>query len=216
MAPIRYNSPVSKAKQIWPPLLLLIAIVAAGIYFISRPPAPAPNEIEGLLWPPGNPLPNFTLRTERGDKFDIGNLKGRWSWVFFGYTECPDICPTTLRTMNRIADKMAGDKEAQFIFVSIDPEHDNPEQMQRYLQTTAPKVTGLSGSAGEIAQITRELGIAHTTAANPSASGSIEHTASILLLDPLARRVAIFSPPLDAEALIKRYETIRQFVAANQ
>ncbi len=202
-------------KRVLPPLLLLVVILAAGVIFILRSPAPTPNAIEGLLWPPGKPLTDFTLRTQHGDKFDIGNLKGHWSWMFFGYTECPDICPTTLRTLNRIADKMAGQQEAQFIFVSIDPDHDNPEQMQNYLRTVAPKLIGLSGSAGQTAQIAGELGIAHNAASNPAASGNIEHTAAILLLDPLARRVAIFTPPHDAEALIKRYEVIRQFVASS-
>lgn len=199
-------------KQVLAPLLLLVVILAASALFIHRFPVPAPDAIEGLLWPPGKPLSDFTLRTQHGDKFDIGNLRGHWSWMFFGYTDCPDICPTTLHTLNRIADKMAGQQEAQFIFVSIDPDHDSPERMQSYLRTVAPKLIGLSGSADQAAGLARELGIAHQNAAN---SGGIEHTAAILLLDPQARRVAVFTPPHDAEALIRRYEAIRQFAAAS-
>ncbi|HTT08085.1 MAG TPA: SCO family protein [Gammaproteobacteria bacterium] len=207
---------MSKAlfEKIGPPLLLLIVVSAAGAFFVFRPPAPATNEIEGLLWPPGDPLPDFVLRTQRGDTFGADNLKGRWSWMFFGYTECADICPTTLRAMNRVADKMTGDPQTQFIFVSIDPDHDSPEQMRRYLDTMAPKVIGLSGSADEISRLARKLGIAHAPATNPA--GGIEHTAAILLIDPRARRVGIFTPPHDAGTLIKRFDAIRRFVAASR
>jgi len=205
---------VHNLQKIVAPLLLAV-VAAAGAFYIFHLRAPAPGEVEGLLWPPGEPLPDFTLRTQRGGKFDVGDLKGRWSWLFFGYTECPDICPTTLRTLNRIAEQLAGDREAQFIFVSIDPAHDGPEQMRRYLETVAPKVTGLSGDAAEIGRIAGRLGIAHEPAANPSASGTIEHTAAILLLDPQARRVAVFTPPFEAAALVRRYAAIRRFVTAS-
>ena len=138
--------------------LLAAAILVAGLTFLAvqiggRRPSP-----EATSSPQAGPGGPFTLVDTMGRPFTEAGLKGRWSIVFFGFTFCPDVCPTTLDTLGRTLDLLGPDgKKVQIIFVSVDPERDTPAQMAAYLDNPAfpPGVVGLTGTPEQVATVAR-------------------------------------------------------------
>ena len=186
--------------------------IQSKVLRLSEPP-----KIEGLLWPQPKLLAPFTLIDQRGDRFDLESLKGKWSFVFFGYTHCPDICPITLAVFdsvhNDLVQHTSSSGNVQFIFVSVDPERDTPEQLGNYVNYFNAAFLGLSGDEQALSGLTRQLGILYLrTEVDESQNYLVDHTASVFLIDPLGRLVAIFSPPHDAKQMITRFIDIRDFI----
>jgi protein SCO1/2 len=109
----------------------------------------------------GQPLVGgpFTLTNQDGQVVDQSILEGKWSLVFFGFTYCPDYCPTTLGVLNAVQERM-GDKakDLQIVFISIDPERDTPQMLKDYLSSDGfpDDVIGLTGTPEQVAQVARE------------------------------------------------------------
>ena len=138
---------------------------------------------------------DFHLTDTAGHRVDRGLLHGKWSAVFFGYTFCPDVCPTTLATlgqaMTALGEKAAG---VQVVFITVDPARDTPAQLKLYLAGASfPKgVIGLTGNAAEIATVARAYRVYYKKVPD-GATYSMDHTAVIYLMDPQGR----FNSPID-------------------
>jgi len=158
-------------------------------------------------------VPSFTLIDHHNRPFTEKNLRGQWTFLFFGYTYCPDICPTALAILNQ-ADKLLQEQKAQvhprFIFVSVDPARDTAKQLADYLYYFNPAFLGVTGSEVEIQALTRPLGIAYWFAEDKDSNPNyiVDHSASILLVDPEGQLRAITSPPHYAEAIASDYQKI--------
>jgi protein SCO1/2 len=152
----------------------------------------------------------FHLVDQTGAPRDERLLKGKWSAVFFGYTFCPDVCPTTLTTLAAALERM-GPKagQVQVVFVSVDPERDTPAQMKTYLASPAfPKgAIGLTGTPAQVAAAARAYRVYYKKAGD-GPGYSVDHTAIIYLIDPAGR----FNRPI-AEG-ISPDETARQITEA--
>jgi len=182
-----------------------------------------PSRIDGLLWPEPKELPQFALLDHRQARFDRARLEGRWSFLFFGYTHCPDVCPATLTMLGAVADRLAtgsragdpGQAAAQFIFVTVDPARDTAQRLARYVPWFHPGFLGVTGDEAQIEVLTRTLGIFVEHDA-PDAQGQylVSHGSAVLLVDPLGRLVSVFQAPHDADAIGHRFERIRRFVEA--
>lgn len=162
------------------------------------------------------PLPPFTLLDHKGQSFGNDQLLGKWSFMFFGYTHCPDVCPTTMNTLNETMENVArnGDANAtQVIFVSVDPERDKLEPLEGYVRYFNPDFIGLTGSAEAIKGLTSELGILHLKVPNPKDPDNylVDHTASILLVGPQGQLLALFGAPHQASQLADDLHTLRQY-----
>jgi protein SCO1/2 len=129
--------------------------------------------------------------------------------MFFGYTRCPDICPTTLVVMQSLAEVLERDPRniaAQFVFVSLDPEYDKPENLGIYVEYFNPEFIGITGSQAQLDFLGRQLNIeSERIERNGSANHLLSHTSSIMLVDPEARWYADFSPPHERAGIIKRF-----------
>src|SRR3989442_13601364 len=99
------------------------------------------------LFPDPKPLTAFSFTDHENRAFDLSRLKGKWSFLFFGYTHCPDICPTTLATLARarenIAKSTAGAKDVQFVFISVDPNPDTASKLGQYVSSFDPDFFGV-------------------------------------------------------------------------
>ncbi len=200
------------------PLLALISLVAfsAGVFFATGKRASGP-EIPGLLWPDPPASGEFTLTGGDGKPFARTDLIGRWTLMFFGFTNCPDVCPTTLAVLKdvdrRLGDVPAWRDQGQVVFVSVDPERDTPARIDDYVKHFDPRFRAATGPDEALQPLTRSLGILHAKVDGGGPSGySIDHTASILLLDPRARLVGVFSLPHDAADIAERYTRIQRFL----
>ncbi|MEQ8234423.1 MAG: SCO family protein [Gammaproteobacteria bacterium] len=184
-------------------LLLAAACFVAGFLLgTNHAPAVTPPEVPAMVWPRFPPLDDFTLGDQHGARFDARRLDDRWTLLFFGYTHCPDICPTTLATLKQVRDTLRGfapfDARGQVVLVSVDGARDTPQQLARYLGHFDPDFIGASGSDAELETLTAQLGLRIVRVSTDDPQDYwFEHPASVLLLDPARRIVGEFAPPLD-------------------
>jgi protein SCO1/2 len=201
-------------------VLIAVLAVAGGLWaaksLTEKATAPIPQDLTATLWPEPKPLPAFSLVDHHGDPFTLDSLKGHWTFLFFGYTHCPDVCPTTLAMFDALARNLGtGDaaSDTQFVFVSVDPERDPPERLAEYVTYFNPAFLGVTGQTEvHLNALTIPLGILHMKSPDPQSDGGylVDHTASVILVDPRARLHAVFGPPHDAGAILKDYTAIRQ------
>jgi len=188
--------------------VILIVGVLAGRTF--RDPARA-VAIEGMtVLSPASSLPDFRLHDQNNQVFNLARLQGKWSFVFFGYTHCPDICPTTLVVM-RDVQKIAGGTERgiQYVFISVDPKRDNSATLGRYLHYFHPEFIGATGVHDELMRLTRTLGAYYEIGKPRHGSYEVHHSAAIFLLDPEARLRALFAGPHDATRLAQGLQRLK-------
>lgn len=130
---------------------------------------------------------DFTLVDQNGQPFSSADLKGKPHAVFFGFTHCPDICPTTLLEMSKHLEAMGEKaKSLTVLFVTVDPERDTPQQLKTYLSAFDPRIVGLSGSQAQVADVIRKYRVVAEKV--PSSSGdasdyTMNHTATVFLFD---------------------------------
>jgi protein SCO1/2 len=171
-----------------------------------------PDEVMTLLAEP-KPLTDFALTDDRNRRFDLARLKGKWSFVFFGFTHCPDVCPTTLAELARARDQIStvGAENIQFVFVSVDPNRDTVGKLGPYVRYFDASFVGVTGDNAQIANLAGQLGAFYEVALTPGAENySVSHSAALFLLDPQARQHAVFAPPLDAQAISGRFKVVRE------
>jgi protein SCO1/2 len=161
-------------------------------------------------------LPPFTLLDQDGQPFGNERLQGHWSFMFFGYTHCPDICPTTLATLNQTMEQITqlGDADkTQVVFVSVDPERDIQDKLKGYVKFFNPEFIGLTGTQEAIDGLTRDLGILHVKADNPNDPNSylMDHTASVLLIGPEGDLRALFGAPHQADQIAEDFHKLREY-----
>lgn len=158
--------------------------------------------------------PAFTLRGPQGE-FTEAKLRGKWTLMFFGYTQCPDICPTALtlmRQLKAVLDASAAVPPAptlQVVFVSVDPRRDSHELMAQYLAAFDPSFIGISGDDRALAPLAGMLGVFYQRHdGTETRNYTVDHSAAIHLIDPQGRLAAVFPPPQDAAKLAADYQRI--------
>lgn len=209
----------------YPKKLILVTLFAAAVGllagFVLYQSAPGKNapqpDIPGFLWPNPKALTAFSLEDHGSGAFNLDSLKGKWTFLFFGYTHCPDVCPVTLSVLadveRRLSKAEQSTENTQVVFVSLDPQRDSQEQVRQYVQHFSPDFLGVTDDEERLAGLTRQLGILYTiTDRGPSGDYLVDHTASVLLTDPEARLVAVFGFPHNAETIANRFMTIRDFL----
>lgn len=149
------------------------------------------------------------LVTENGDAVTVDSLRGQWHLVFAGFTSCPDVCPTTLNLLNRVVEPLGPDAPLRVLLLSVDPERDTPQKMKSYLAAFNPRFGGLTGEAAELETLRRGLGLLATQV--PQGDGyTVDHSSSLVLLNPDAQVVAYLSPPFDAAAITGDLRTLME------
>jgi len=193
-------------------ILFVSLVVLLVIIYMSQSAKqkPIPQDLIAVLRPHAIPILPFTLTDQSGQPFTEKRLKGKWSFIFFGYTHCPDICPTTLSTLKQINSALQEQPQAatdiQVIFVSVDPQRDKPEMLEKYMAFFNPKFTAVTGYADPLLNFSRQFGAAYIKEPTDTANNYlISHTSSIFLVDPKIRIVASFSPPHDAQRITAQY-----------
>ena len=170
-----------------------------------------------MLWPNPRPIGAFSLHDHHGRPFTRERLDGAWTFMFFGYTHCPDICPTTLATLRLVEQDLPARAPVprQHVLVSVDPARDTASHLARYVTAFGSGFLGVTGSDGELSRLAREVGAAYVRG-EPDDDGSyfVDHTASIMLVDPYGRLVALFGMPHDAAAITARFLELERAVLA--
>ncbi len=147
----------------------------------------------------------FRLRAADGREVTDADFRGRWMLIYFGYTRCPDACPTALQDMANALDALGADAKAKVavLFITIDPERDTPAVMQDYVTAFNAPITGLSGTPEQIAAVAKEYRVYYAKHPKDGGEYDMDHSSIIYVMDPRGRFAANFTheTPPDAMAL---------------
>ena len=185
-------------------MLILIAALAAGVglWLAARVfgPAAPPRLETAVMYPAPRPLPDFRLTRSDGAPLTLADWKGRWTVAFFGYTNCPDVCPTTLATFKQVWKQLGPETTARlaFDFISVDPARDTPPTLARYVGYFGSEFVGATGDDAQLTALTRALGLVYTRGEPENGTYADDHSASAVIIDPEGRQVGLFRPPFDA------------------
>jgi len=159
----------------------LIAAVAAGVFLFSKP-----ETFRGTAYAEPYPVASeFVLTRENGTQFRLSEMRGKIVLLFFGYTSCPDVCPTTMAELKQALEKIgAKADQVQVVYVTVDPQRDTPERVQEYVNHFNSDFVGLSGSESELAKVWNDYGIFREIVEGTSAAGYlVNHTARVTMID---------------------------------
>ena len=177
-----------------------------------------PQNLDATVLPTARLLVDFNLSDHDGKIFSPTQLKGHWSFLFFGFTNCPDICPTTLKIMQSMWKTLptkAGDKgHPELYFVSVDPDRDKPETLKNYVQYFNSEFNGVTGKLDELDKLTNQIGILYgydEKENDKDIEYIVNHSAQLILIDPKGRMRAVISPPFDSKTIAANFQTIRLF-----
>ncbi|GAA3926705.1 SCO family protein [Luteimonas lutimaris] len=195
-------------------LVILVVALAAGLGLLASQrffaaPAPAGPAMETVrLFPQPRTLPDFSLRQSDGTQLVPGELKGHWTLVFLGFTYCPDVCPTTLAELAQAQKQWEALPEPtrpRVLFVSVDPQRDDPDRIGEYAHAFHRDTLAATADVPALEHFARSLSMvfAKVPAAEgaPPDSYTIDHSATIAVLDPQGRMAGIIQPPLQPKAI---------------
>jgi protein SCO1 len=185
-------------------LALAAAAVAAGLagfWLAAQLDRGTPALASGTWLPRARPVVEFRLTDQSGQPFTRGELQGKPALVYFGFTRCPDVCPTTMEKLARVV-RAAQLPDLRVVFVSIDPQRDPPPTLALYVHAFDPGFIGLTGEPKTLGSLAANFGVAVSRVELPGGDYTMDHTAAVFLLDREARIRAIFTPPFDVPTLV--------------
>jgi len=182
--------------------LVALAIAGAGVLLLlQRAPNPASQDSSTTKASFGGP---FTLVGGDGKPFSSEALEGKPYVIYFGFTRCGDVCPTTLSRLVRLRREVANEQALHIVFVTIDPAYDGPKQVGQYAELFGSPIIGLTGSQAQIDQIKKQYGIFAQPMPHAPMGKEMEHTATVLLFDRAGKFVSTIAPDEpDSSALAK-------------
>ena len=202
------------AKKSW----LIVGVAAlcaalAGFWLARELDSSGPELASGTWLPQARALADFRLIDDSGKDFSLSRLRGRPTLVFFGFTHCPDVCPTTLLKLAQVK-KTAGIAGMQVVLVSVDPQRDTPPVLTQYVHAFDPQFIGLTGDPAAIEKMAAEFGVAVARVELPGGDYTMDHSAVVFLLDDQAREVGLFTPPFDVRRLAQDLRLAAPFLVA--
>ena len=203
-------------------VIVALAALVAGVVLFNQLSSKPPAEF-ALHYQQAREVKPFSLTDHHGESFNNASLKGHWSWMFFGYTSCPDVCPTTLQEMNFIYDDLkAIANNSQVVLVSVDPNRDTQEKLAGYIAYFNAEFKAVRGDHCVLFPFARNLGLMYAITEPESADENsrtgylVDHSASLVLINPEGNIEAIFKPEqalgqvpsIEGEKLVSDFEKI--------
>jgi protein SCO1/2 len=198
------NPPNSLPKAVW--LGAAVLAFALGLlayqHLAPHTDSDAFSLAAGTRLPSPKPLPDFKLNSAQGS-FTLNRLKGHYSLLYFGYTHCPDVCPATLAEMSSLYGQLNGSTLPELIFISVDPERDPVETLERYAQHFNAHFHGVTGLDAELMTLTQSVGALYSRDTDKDGRITVDHSSAIYLIDPAGRFTAVFTPPFKPELMAR-------------
>lgn len=205
-------------------LLLLVVVLIFGLV-VGRQvllvgndePAPAPelSEINAYVYDQGRELANFELVNEQGETVTHESLRGKWTFAFVGYTNCPDICPAAMANLRKTDSLLPEDlPQPEYLLITADPAHDTPERLRDYVNFFGENFHGLTGDLETLRNLARSLNAAFT---HREVDGEllVDHSGHFALINPEGKMTAVLQPPHNPEDLVEAYREIYEWARAN-
>jgi protein SCO1 len=193
---------MSSMRARWLLVAAAVCAGALGFYLAHQLDRGGPQLASGTWLPTPKGIADFQLLDTTGRPFTHAELAGAPTLVYFGFTHCPDVCPTTLLKLAQVK-KLASVPGLRVLFVSIDPQRDAPAPLGLYVHAFDGSFLGATGDPHAIAAVARNFGVAVNRVELPGGDYTMDHSSVIFLLDDAARIVAIFTPPFETAALLQ-------------
>ncbi len=177
--------------------IVLGGALATGIFVATKMNQPA-EPLAAFIVPLPGEIPDFSLLDQTGSEVNADTFRGQWDLVFFGFTNCPDICPTTLQTLANVRRELAAtgtEPLPRIVLVSVDPERDTPQLLGQYVDYFGADNLAVTGKLEEVIKLTGGLGIYFEKAPTEDGSYGVDHSAAVLVIDPNGDFSALFSAP---------------------
>jgi protein SCO1/2 len=197
-------------------LVVVLVVLVAAMFLLPRAERGAAPQTATVL-PEPRPLTDVRFVDKTGRAMQLAELKGNFTLLFFGFTNCPDVCPLTLAMLAQArADiaRRAPQLTPRVLFVSVDPSRDTPERIAAYLNGFDPEFAGVTASDAELEPLLAELGVAVEKHTHGGANYNVVHNSAVYVLDANAEWVAVSTAPHDPQIVASDYLRIRQRRAA--
>ena len=193
-------------------LLVGLALFQAARQAASHPDKGALNAAGIILLPQSRAWPTLPLLDQHGEVLPVSRLQGKWTLVFFGYTFCPDICPTTLAELRQLLGSLPAEQrqQVQVLMVSVDPQRDTPQQLRDYLAYFDPDYIGLTGQLDDIQQLANALSIPFIPGDSSQENYTVDHSGNLALLGPDGRQQGFIRAPLNLAQLQQQLPKLLQ------
>jgi protein SCO1/2 len=189
-------------RQALIPYLLLVAAVAGGVLWYESEQVPGLRRVVTTGQADvGGP---FQLTDQHGKRIGDKDFRGRYMLIYFGYSFCPDVCPTTLAVIAQALDKLGGrSHQVVPIFITIDPERDTPKVLDDYMKAFGPSFVGLTGGAAEIKDVEKRYRVYAVKKPLPGGSYGMDHSSVIYLMGPAGKMVSFYDEAVSPDELAK-------------
>jgi len=194
-------------------LLVVAAVVGLQVYKFSAEPTldrAALREEGVLVFDQPRQITDFELKDHKGQPFSSADLEGQWTLIFFGFTQCPDICPLAMADLSRLMDELPPELEAntQVLMVTLDPARDTPEVLADYVPYFHKDFVGVTGEFLTIRRFANELNVAFSKVTQGEDNYTIDHSGHISLINPRGDYHALFKPPFNADKMARHYAAL--------
>lgn len=167
---------------------------------------PAMDQFHGTWIEPAREIQSFAFEGIDKQAFTQSQLQGRWTWVFFGFTTCPQLCPTTMAKLAKAYQQLKQQGVSplpRIVMMTLDPKQDTLAKLGQYVHRFEPDFYGAKGKKAQMASFAHELGIAYIQTSN-----TIEHTGAVMVLNPEGKLQAFFNSPFSASELVENHQLL--------
>jgi protein SCO1/2 len=207
-------SPIAKTVALC--AVFITIVLAMFVYSVTRTPQLSEEELRQrgvFVLPTPRDIAPFELTDHTGAAFDNESLQGKWSFVFFGFTHCPDVCPTSMAELGRVdrelqqADPELG-QGFQGVLVTVDPERDTADKLGQYATAFSPRFLGVRGSRDATAKLAEQLNVAFAKVPDDAGGYTMDHTGYIVIINPYGHYHGFIKLPHKAETIRLTYQTL--------
>ncbi len=195
-------------------LIFMLIVVAGFVHRIGQPRLMSEGELQanGLyLMDPPRDMGEFALTDHHGNPFTPEALQGQWTLMFFGFTYCPDICPTTMAFLDRFVAELEGTEaqDTQVVMISVDPARDTVEQLASYVPYFNEDFTGVTGEFLDLFRLATALNTPFRKVPGQGEDYQVDHSANVVLINPRGHYHGFFKAPLDLAKMKVTYRAAR-------
>lgn len=198
-------------------LVFVAVVLGMFVYSVTRTPTLSEEELreQGVyLLPRPREIAPFELTTHTGEPFTVEDLKGQWSFIFFGFTNCPDICPTSMASLAQARRQLEAEypelvDDFQGIMVSVDPERDDRETLANYVESFSPSFIGVRGDRADVAELATQLNVAFAKV--PADDGyQVDHTGNIVIVNSRGHYTGFAKLPHQADTIVSAFRSLEE------
>lgn len=199
-------------------LAFVAVVLGMFVYSVTRPAGLTDEQLRErgvIVFPNPREIRPFQLTTHTGEPFTLEDLQGQWSFLFFGFTNCPDVCPTSMAALARARRELAEEHpEAvsgfQGILVSVDPERDDQQTLAQYVQAFSPTFIGVRGERAATAELATQVNVVFAQVPADDGGYQVDHSGNIVIVNPRGHYHAVARMPHEADTIVATFLTLQE------